>query len=275
MKTSRRFTPDPHPCVSAIPAFNDNYIWLVRRPDSDLAAVVDPGDAAPVEKALERNRLRLAAILLTHHHGDHVGGVERLRARWSPVVFGPGDEPIDSIDHHCAHGDTITVPGLELRLSVIGVPGHTRGHIAYFGERLGDDPRPLLFCGDTLFAAGCGRLFEGTAPQMLESLARLAALPSDTLVYCAHEYTLSNLRFAIEVEPGSPVVAARLAEAEEQRAVGESTVPSTIAIELESNPFLRAHLPGVQAAARMRLGHAPASTVEAFAAVREWKNVFR
>jgi len=261
--------------VSAIPAFDDNYIWLIRQPGTDLAAVVDPGDAAPVEAALDREGLRLAAILLTHHHGDHVGGVARLRARGAPEVFGPAGEPIEGIDHRCTHGDEITVPGLDLRLTVIGVPGHTRGHIAYFAQRYGDDPRPLLFCGDTLFAAGCGRLFEGTPAQMLDSLGRLAALPPETLVYCAHEYTLSNLRFAAAVEPRSPRVADRLSEVREQRAAGEPTVPSTIAVELDTNPFLRSHLPEVAAAASERLGREPASAADAFAAIREWKNVFR
>jgi hydroxyacylglutathione hydrolase len=273
--TARRFCPQPHPLVSAIPAFSDNYIWLIRAPGSDLAAVVDPGDAAPVEAALERAQLRLAAILLTHHHGDHVGGVERLKRLGAPYVFGPRGEAIDDIDQRCGQGDTITVPGLDLELSVIDVPGHTRGHIAYFARRFGDDPRPLLFCGDTLFAAGCGRLFEGTPEQMLDSLGKLAALPPDTLVFCAHEYTLSNLRFAAAVEPESDEVLARLAEVGEQRATGESTVPSSIGVELGSNPFLRSHLPEVRRAAATRLGHDPSSTAESFAAIREWKNGFR
>jgi hydroxyacylglutathione hydrolase len=261
--------------VSAIPAFSDNYIWLIRRPGSEFAAVVDPGDAAPVEDALDRQGLRLAAILLTHHHADHVGGVERLRTRGTPVVFGPRGETIEGVDRHCAGGDIVELPALGLSLSVIDVPGHTRGHIAYFAHGLGDDPRPLLFCGDTLFAAGCGRVFEGTAPQMVESLGRLAALPAETLIYCAHEYTLSNLRFAAAVEPRSEEVAARLADAQLRREAGESTVPSTIGVELASNPFLRAHLPEVQAAAAARLGRPPDSVVDAFAAIREWKNAFR
>lgn len=261
--------------MSAIPAFSDNYIWLIRRPGSDCAAVVDPGDAAPVEDALDREGLRLAAILLTHHHADHVGGVERLRARGAPVVLGPHDERIEGVDRRCGGGAVVELPELGLSLSVIDVPGHTRSHIAYFARSLGEDPRPLLFCGDTLFAAGCGRLFEGTAAQMIESLGRLAALPADTLVYCAHEYTVSNLRFAAAVEPRSEEVAARLADAQARREAGESTVPSAIGVELASNPFLRAHLPQVQASAAARLGRAPDSVVEAFAAIREWKNAFR
>lgn len=275
MKTARRFCPQPHPLVSAVPAFSDNYIWLIRAPGSNLAAVVDPGDAAPVEAALERAQLRLAAILLTHHHADHVGGVERLSSIGDPYVFGPRGEAIDGIDQRCGQGDTITVPGLGLELSVIDVPGHTRGHIAYFARRFGDDPRPLLFCGDTLFAAGCGRLFEGTPEQMLDSLGKLAALAPDTLVYCAHEYTLSNLRFAAAVEPESQEIGARLAEVSEQRELGEPTVPSSIGVELGSNPFLRAHLPAVRRTAAARLGHDPSGAAESFAAIREWKNTFR
>ena len=275
MNTSRKFCPEPHPLVSALPAFSDNYIWLIRAPGSNAAAVVDPGDAAPVEAALDRANLRLAAILLTHHHADHVGGVERLRRLGEPTVFGPRGESIDGIDRRCAEGDTIVVPGLDLELSVIDVPGHTRGHIAYFAKRFGPDPRPLLFCGDTLFAAGCGRLFEGTPEQMLASLGKLAALAPDTLVYCAHEYTLSNLRFAEAVEPQCADVVARLAEVRAQRELGEATVPSSIGVELGSNPFLRSHLPAVRRAAADRLGREPASNAESFAAIRDWKNTFR
>lgn len=263
-----------HPLVDAIPAFSDNYIWLVRAPGTRSVAVVDPGDAGPVEAVLDREGLELSAIVLTHHHPDHTGGVARLRAR-GPVVLGPRDEAIEGVDHKLAGGDTARIDAMGLSLRVIDVPGHTRGHIAYLLDRLGDDPRPLLFCGDTLFAGGCGRLFEGTPAQMLESLDRLAALPAQTLVYCAHEYTLSNLRFAAAVEPGTGAVAERLAEVERMRAQDLATVPSSLATELATNPFLRTRLPSVRAAARTRLGHEPASEAECFAAIRDWKNVFR
>lgn len=263
-----------HPLVDAIPAFNDNYIWLLRAPHGRAVAVVDPGDAAPVEAVLEREGLELSAIVLTHHHPDHTGGVQQLRRRGA-VVFGPRGEDIPGVDRRLGAGERAVLPALGLELRVIEVPGHTRGHIAYFAERHGSDPRPLLFCGDTLFAGGCGRVFEGTPAQMLESLARLAALPPDTLVFCAHEYTLSNLRFAAAVEPGCAPVAARLAEVESMRAQSLATVPSAIGVELQTNPFLRTAQPGVRAAAAARLGHEPASEVECFAAIREWKNVFR
>ncbi|HLS57075.1 MAG TPA: hydroxyacylglutathione hydrolase, partial [Zeimonas sp.] len=173
---SWRFAPEPHPLVEAIDAFDDNYIWLLRAPQGRHALVVDPGDAAPVERTLARRGLALAAILLTHHHPDHVGGVRALVDRWRAVVYGPRGEAIDGIDRRLAGGDRFVVEATGTAVRVLDVPGHTRGHIAYVAEPVGDDPRPLLFCGDTLFAAGCGRLFEGTPAQMLDSLERLAAL---------------------------------------------------------------------------------------------------
>lgn len=265
----------PHPLVTPIDAFSDNYLWLLRAPDGDGAVVVDPGDAAPIQAALAASGLRLVAILLTHHHADHVGGVAELVEQWSCPVYGPAGEDIPTIDRPLMGGDIFRIDALDAQFEVIDVPGHTLGHIAYRCDRLGDDPRPLLFCGDTLFAAGCGRIFEGTPQQMLDSLDRLAALPADTMVFCAHEYTLSNLRFAAAADPQSAAVAERLAEAGRMRDQGLRTVPSSIGIELATNPFLRSGEPALQHSVAARLGRAPASRLEAFTALREWKNVHR
>ncbi|TXL63827.1 hydroxyacylglutathione hydrolase [Zeimonas arvi] len=270
-----RHAPAPHPLVVPIDAFSDNYLWLVRAPDGETAVVVDPGDAAPVRRALAESGLRLVAILLTHHHADHAGGVAELVEQWSCPVYGPAGEDIPDIDRPLAGGDAFEVASLRARFEVLDVPGHTRGHIAYRCGRLGADPRPLLFCGDTLFAAGCGRIFEGTPQQMLDSLDRLAALADDTLVFCAHEYTVSNLRFAAAAEPESGEVAGRLAEAIRMREHGLRTVPTSIGIERATNPFLRSGEPSLRRAAAVRLGREPASRLEAFAALREWKNVYR
>lgn len=252
----------------AVPAFEDNYLWLVH--DGVRAVAVDPGDAAPIQAALEAHQLSLAAILLTHHHADHVGGVAELLRRQPVPVYGPRLEAIAGVSVPLAEGDTVTLAAPALRLSVLDVPGHTRGHIAYFAPE-----QRWLFCGDTLFAGGCGRLFEGTPAQMTASLAKLAALPDDTAVYCAHEYTLSNLRFARHVEPGNAALAARFAAEEDKRARGVPTVPSSIGLEKRTNPFLRYREPEIlaQLAAAGRLqGEDP---LAAFAALREWKNSYR
>jgi hydroxyacylglutathione hydrolase len=275
MPTPLDFCPEQHAAVITVPAFSDNYLWLIRSTDERQAAVVDPGDAAPIEAALRAAGLTLSAILLTHHHRDHAGGVMALKAAWNCPVYGPRGESIEGVDHPLDDGDRVVLDAPGLQFDVLAVPGHTRGHIAYFSDRLGADPRPALFCGDTLFAGGCGRLFEGTPAQMLVSLGRLAALPDDSLVYCAHEYTLSNLKFACAVEPENGALAERLRQALARRAQGLATVPAQIGGERATNPFLRAGEPGVQAAATARLGHAPATEVDCFAAIREWKNVFQ
>jgi len=265
-------TTTPHSGLSilTLPAFQDNYLWLIH--DGVHAAVVDPGDAGPVRAALARHGLRLTAILLTHHHADHIGGVPALLAEWQVAVFGPRDDGIALVSAPLGEGDRIEVPGLALALEVMDVPGHTLGHIAYVRRGPGAN---WLFCGDTLFGAGCGRLFEGTPRQMQESLTKLAALPDDTLVYCAHEYTLSNLRFALTVEPDNAALAARMETDGARRAAGEPTIPSTIGIEKATNPFLRASAPRIVRslveAGRLAEDAAP---VEAFAALREWKNTF-
>jgi hydroxyacylglutathione hydrolase len=256
--------------VLAVPAFKDNYLWLIH--DGKNAAVVDPGDAQPVLAALQANGLTLTAILLTHHHADHIGGVPRLLEHSQVPVFGPRNDGIAAVTEALGEGDRIDVPGLGLALRVLDVPGHTLGHIAYVREAAGAN---WLFCGDTLFGAGCGRLFEGTPAQMADSLAKLAALPDDTLVYCAHEYTLSNLRFAEAVEPGNRALQMRVANDSRLRGTHLPTVPSTIAIEKATNPFLRAHEPAIAdslvAAGKLAPG---ADALAAFTALRAWKNVF-
>jgi hydroxyacylglutathione hydrolase len=252
----------------ALPAFTDNYIWMLH--DGTDAVVVDPGEAAPVMSALEERQLALAAILVTHHHGDHVGGIDELRSRLKGAVYGPRRERIPEPFVALADGDTLDLLGL--RFEVIEVPGHTAGHIAFF--HAGRDGAPILFCGDTLFSGGCGRLFEGTAEQMHASLERLSALPGDTRVCCAHEYTLSNLKFARAVEPGNAELARYGAQCETLRAAGHPTLPSTIAVERAINPFLRCAEAEVTAAARAQ-GARSAEGTEVFAALRRWKNEFR
>jgi hydroxyacylglutathione hydrolase len=257
------------PTIIPVPAFTDNYIWLIV--EDDRAAVVDPGDAAPVLAYLDRERLTLAAILNTHHHGDHVGGNRALLERAAVPVFGPAGEAIPGCTHPLREGDAIVVPGVGVALRVLDVPGHTAGHIAYAGDVDG----PVVFCGDTLFAAGCGRLFEGTAAQMWSSLSKLAALPPETRAYCAHEYTLANLRFARAVEPGSGALAARIARDAATRDAGRPTVPSTIADELATNPFLRADEAPVRRAAEAHAGAPLPGPVASFAALRQWNKVLR
>jgi hydroxyacylglutathione hydrolase len=229
--------------VIRIPAFKDNYIWLLRKGAS--AAVVDPGDARPVLDLLDREGLSLASILVTHHHADHQGGVAELLAHYPAEVFGPAAESITGLSRPLSGGETVRIAACDVEFQVIAVPGHTLGHIAYYGAG-------CLFCGDTLFAGGCGRLFEGTAAQMADSLARLAELPDETAVYCAHEYTQANLRFALAVEPGNRRLQSRVNEVARARASGLATVPSTMAIEKASNPFLRCGEPEVAASARRR-----------------------
>lgn len=257
--------------VLTVPAFRDNYLWLIH--DGTHAAVVDPGDAKPILAALKEHGLKLTAILLTHHHADHIGGVPELLQHYQVPVFGPRNETIAAVTLPVGEGKTIDVPGLALKLSVLDVPGHTMGHIAYVREASGDAPT-WLFCGDTLFAGGCGRLFEGTPAQMLASLDQLAALPGTTRVCCTHEYTLSNLRFARAVEPDNAALARYTAECEARRARQLPTLPSSIALEREINPFLRSRQPSVTAAVQTFDAAARHETA-VFGALREWKNQFK
>ncbi|AKC85743.1 hydroxyacylglutathione hydrolase [Pseudoxanthomonas suwonensis] len=250
--------------LSALPAFEDNYIWVLR--DARRALLVDPGDASPV-LAAARDGLEPAAILLTHHHPDHCAGVPALLERWPGLpVYAPDDARIELASERVGDGTRLQLLGWQAQ--VLAVPGHTRSHVAYVVEG-------HLFCGDTLFSLGCGRLFEGTPAQMLGSLQRLAALPGDTRVCCGHEYTLANAGFACEVEPGNPALAARRAEAVQQRASGVPTLPTTLDDERACNPFLRCAVPAVREAAARHLGRAPADEVETFAVLRGWKDGFR
>ena len=250
-----------------LPAFNDNYLWLLH--DGRDALVVDPGDAAPVQSALQQRGLALRGILVTHHHGDHTGGVAALRQATGAPVYGPAREAIPAPFEPLHGGQSVPLLGIDWQ--VIDVPGHTAGHIAYYAADV--DGAPLLFCGDTLFSAGCGRVFEGTPAQMLASLDRLAALPANTRVCCAHEYTLSNLRFAAAVEPGNAALADYTRQCQALRAQGMPTLPSTVGTERAINPFLRSREPAVVQAARARSGAAD-EEVAVFAALREWKNQF-
>jgi hydroxyacylglutathione hydrolase len=251
--------------IFPLPAFEDNYIWCLRR--AGIVAVVDPGDAAPVLKHLADSGDRLCAILVTHHHHDHIDGIAELMARYPVPVFAPAAESIAGTTQPVSGGDRIELPELGIEFDVLDVAGHTRGHVAYY--------RPgALFCGDTLFGCGCGRLFEGTAAQLHDALGRIGVLPRLTLAYCAHEYTASGIRFARAVEPGNAAVEARGAEVAQRRAQGQPTVPFTIADELATSPFLRCREPGVIASVSARLGRKPASELEVFTALREWRDHF-
>ena len=252
----------------ALPAFTDNYIWMLH--DGAQALVVDPGDSAPVLAALDASKLRLSGILVTHHHADHIGGLAALRPRLQGPVWGPATETIPQPCRPMRGGEQFDWAGLPF--SVIDVPGHTAGHIAYFNAGTGKQA-PLLFCGDTLFSGGCGRLFEGTAAQMANSLAALAALPSATRVCCAHEYTVANLRFASAVEPDNRDLQRYRADCERLREQGLPTLPSTIGLERRINPFLRCAEPAVIASAHRRNAEAD-DPVAVLATLRTWKNMF-
>lgn len=252
-----------------LPAFQDNYLWLLH--DGRRALVVDPGDAQPVLACLQRDRLQLEAILVTHHHPDHIGGLDALRDATGAAVYGPARERIPEPLTRVAQGDVVQALGLAFQ--VLDVPGHTAGHVAYYCPEV--DGRPLLFCGDTLFSGGCGRLFEGTPAQMLASLDKLAALPGATQVCCTHEYTLSNLKFALAVEPGNAELINYQQRCEELRARDLPTLPTSIGREKQINPFLRTRLPSVVQGARAHDAATPPDEVGVFATLRNWKNQFK
>jgi hydroxyacylglutathione hydrolase len=256
--------------IDALPAFTDNYIWLLQDAASKRCAVVDPGDAQPVLAWLQAHPdWALSDILVTHHHMDHVGGVEQLKNATGARVLGPASETIPARDVALVDNDQINVLGLDF--VVHAVPGHTLGHIAFYHA---DPHAPLLFCGDTLFAAGCGRLFEGTPEQMHHSLSRLAALPDSTLIYCTHEYTLSNLRFAQAVEPGNIDIAQRFIQVSQWRSEDRISLPSNLALERLTNPFIRTHETSVKEKADERTGTDNQSPSAIFASLRAWKDKF-
>lgn len=255
--------------IEALPAFADNYVWLIH--DGRDAIAVDPGDAAPVRETLQARSLRLRTILLTHHHSDHVAGAAALKAATGAQIYGPAAESdkIGSLDHLLSDGDRVELSAPQLRLDVLAIPGHTLGHIAYHAAQ----PAPgLLFCGDTLFSAGCGRLFEGSPQQMLDSLQRLAALPASTAVYCGHEYTLANLQFAQTVEPSNAAIEAALHEVRGWRKANRPSLPSTIERERCINPFLRSAETAVRDAVGRHVGRDPGTADRVFAALRQWKD---
>ncbi|MDO8891435.1 MAG: hydroxyacylglutathione hydrolase [Sulfurimicrobium sp.] len=249
--------------IIPIPAFEDNYIWLIR--NQAYAAVVDPGDADPVMEYLQQHDLKLTAILITHHHGDHCGGAKELSLHFNCPVYGPRREKITATTQNVAENDIIALPDVGAEFHVIDVPGHTRGHVAYYGIN-------SLFCGDALFACGCGRLFEGTPEQMQASLAKLAALPDETKVFCAHEYTLDNIRFARIADPDNAALQERETRERQIRAQGLPTLPSTIALEKRTNPFLRWNDTHLIKAASQFAGRPLGSPASIFAAIRQWKD---
>jgi hydroxyacylglutathione hydrolase len=250
-----------------LPILSDNYVWILSRTETKAAVIVDPGDARPVAEFLDRQSLSLEAILVTHHHWDHVGGISVLKKHYGSVVYGPAGEAIDGIDVRVSGGDRVKLPSLQAEFATLDLPGHTAGHVGYSGNG-------LLFCGDTLFSAGCGRLFEGTAAQLHASLGRIAELPDETRICCTHEYTLSNLHFAQEVEPGNPDITAYTAKVEGLMRRREASLPSTLGWEKRINPFLRTAQESVCSSVASHAGRAMIDELDCFAELRKWKDSF-
>lgn len=254
--------------VKPILAFKDNYIWCLINDTTNHCIIVDPGEAKPVVTFLKRSNLLLDAILITHHHWDHTNGIKAILKEHTVPVFGPAKEKIAGISNPVDEGDSIELNNWPISFKVLAIPGHTLGHIAYYWDN-------LLFCGDTLFSAGCGRLFEGTAEQMLDSLNKLSQLPDGTKIYCGHEYTLSNLNFAQMLEPTNAHIKNYLAQVRELRQKNLPTVPSMLSMERLINPFLRCNEPEILSRVEKHRGKKFTFPAEAFAYLRQWKNNYK
>lgn len=254
--------------ILPIPVLQDNYVWAIIDKNQSIALIIDPGEAIPVSVFLKQQQLKLVGILITHHHWDHTNGIEALKKEYDTPVFGPANETIPGMTMPLQEEETVSIQGFPLSFKVISIPGHTLGHIAYYFPG-------MLFCGDTLFASGCGRIFEGTPAQMYESLQEIAALPHDTKIYCAHEYTLNNLRFAKLVEPNNPAIMERIKEVTDLRQQGLPSLPSTLHAEKETNPFLRCRLPQVIASVENYAGEPLKDELDVFTRLRQWKDNFK
>lgn len=252
--------------ITAIPALKDNYIWMMTNVTAHTTLIVDPGDAMPVMHFLEQHHLNPLAILITHHHWDHTNGIKELTAKYTIPVYGPENNVLD-VTHRLKEPDVIQVDSTCIPLQILNIPGHTLDHIAYYAQ-------DVLFCGDTLFAAGCGRVFEGSPEQLFSSLQKIAAFPGETKIYCAHEYTLNNLRFAQTVEPNNGCISERLKQVQYLRDQSLPTLPSTLLAEKTTNPFLRCHMGEVKSQVEHYAGHSLATALDVFTELRKWKDQF-
>lgn len=256
------------PLIKPIPALNDNYIWAIMHPETHKMIVVDPGEAKPVIENLKKKQYQLAAIFITHHHWDHTNGIRDLVDYAGAIpVYGPATSDIPFCNQKLQEGDEIHFPDFDLTVKVIEIPGHTLDHIAFIGKS-------FIFCGDTLFAGGCGRLFEGNAAQMTASLNRIRDLPKETQIYCAHEYTLKNLQFAKLVEPNNKAIEKRLQNVEKLRRDNKPTLPSVLQLELATNPFLRYDKDSIRKSVETHSGKSLPNPISVFTELRQWKNEF-
>ena len=254
--------------IHPIPAFRDNYIWVIH--NHSYAAVVDPGAAFPVIEYLGLEKLQLCAILITHHHSDHTGGIMELTQLFNVPAYGPCNESIAEVTHPLQENDLIQLQELALDLSVMDIPGHTRGHIAYYGSK----PFAMVFCGDTLFSCGCGRIFEGNAVQMYQSLQKLSQLPDETRIYCTHEYTLGNIQFARKADPENSKLIELEIATQQLRQQGIPTLPTLLSLEKAVNPFLRCDQPALINSAQQHAAMPLLDPSGVFSVLREWKNNF-